>query len=231
LGLSGQVDVCADHYLWMAAPNYTDTSGAPSFCKKFNASTLDYFSQAQAFVRTVSETYPGYSILLTGHSLGAGLSAMVANWPNVTNGPCPTPRVAGALVFAAPDYLFALRMRTRGLNFSSTSAHAVAVVADAFDPVFANPFYRVFEGMIGERALWTTNQTGIPSAACERCVTIEHAADSQSLSCLVCMSERHVFKHYEDLVRSGARPDCIATVNLCSHSSSCGSLECHGNCC
>eukprot|EP00672_Neobodo_designis_P016490 CAMPEP_0174828770 /NCGR_PEP_ID=MMETSP1114-20130205/1528_1 /TAXON_ID=312471 /ORGANISM="Neobodo designis, Strain CCAP 1951/1" /LENGTH=332 /DNA_ID=CAMNT_0016062495 /DNA_START=27 /DNA_END=1021 /DNA_ORIENTATION=+ len=227
-GLSGQADVCADHFLWDAPPDFANFSGAPDFCAKFNRSTLDYFGAARSFLASAKASYPGYHVLLTGHSLGAGLAAMLALWPS--SGACPGPANDGAAVFSAPDYLYALRRRTNE-SFGDAQAYRVAVVADEFDPVFYRAKERAFEGMVGWRGLWVESQTGAPSVACEVCDLIEHAKSLETPFCFACMLTRHVFSHYEALVASGGVPKNISRVQLCTGSETCRQNPCASPCC
>ena len=47
-------------------------------CSIFMYSTLDYFSQVLNFTHCVMEAYPGYPLLLKGHSLGTWLVVLVS---------------------------------------------------------------------------------------------------------------------------------------------------------
>jgi len=47
-------------------------------CDDFSESDLDYVQQADSAVRRVQKTLPGFSLLLTGHSLGAHLAIVTA---------------------------------------------------------------------------------------------------------------------------------------------------------
>lgn len=227
-GVSGQADVCADHFLWNAAPNFSNFTGAPAFCKHFNVSTLDYIARARDFLAAVAQAFPEHDRMVTGHSLGAGIAAMLAAWPRSSG--CLVPAVDGALVFAAPDFVFALRQRL--LTNFSREAPSIAVVADAYDPVFNSAFYRPFQGMMGTRGLWTVNQTGSASWECDICDAVDHAARLSSPTCFVCMTQRHVFSHYEELVKSVGPPAEVKTVELCSTSpAECPRPLCEHHCC
>ncbi|MCO5606701.1 hypothetical protein L7F22_060891 [Adiantum nelumboides] len=67
-------DLCADKLLWEGL----DLGSLPAKSSVFNPYTLDYFSQALNYTLQVINLYPTSPILLSGHSLGAGLAILVA---------------------------------------------------------------------------------------------------------------------------------------------------------
>ncbi|KAH7315867.1 hypothetical protein KP509_21G068800 [Ceratopteris richardii] len=70
-------DLCAGAILF---PRYADFLAPPlDLCAGFfGLPSLDYVAQAVAYTRLVLQTYPSSSVLLAGHSLGAGIAILVS---------------------------------------------------------------------------------------------------------------------------------------------------------
>jgi hypothetical protein len=223
-GVSGQADVCADYYLWTAEPPTVPASPQqqqqqqtqpPPYCANFTWDTLDYFTTARQFAQQAAIELPGYSILYTGHSLGAGLAALMALLPLLhPSANCSAPVAAGAVAFASPNVLFALQHRLASLNLTGSQlSQNVAIFADAYDPVQVHSFNAPAHGMIG--SLWWYSVGSTPPLPCYVCVDVERA-ETDSLDCLLCMSERHIFSHYVEMIRAGDRPTFTQRFNDCS---------------
>jgi hypothetical protein len=223
-GLSGQADVCADAWLW-GPDGAPAPASLPSFCAQFTATQLDYFGNAVAFAWSVAAAFPTFSVLFTGHSLGAGLASMLALWPQATPGRgaarCIAPSSSGALGFAAPDFLSALQARVPNpaLIMTDSALSRIAIFADAFDPVQGAALFRPSHGMVGQLWLWRDGADP-PSTECLECFDVGHVQSPQSLMCLVCMAQRHVFSHYVSIIRSGLAPSLVGPVADCVTNSS-----------
>ncbi len=220
-GISGQADICADAYLF--GPNI---SALPPFCSRFNDTTLDYMDAARRFALRVQFALPFCTIMYTGHSLGAALAAGMALYrldisSENRTAPCAPVAVAGAVVFAAPDYLFVLATRswvpianvTVGLQPGDDMLDSkILVLADVYDPVQATAQLRPARGMVGTLCYW--NISGPPSAECVACFTRYIATQPDAPDCIACLLQRHVFSHYEQLVASRVLPNC-SSVQAC----------------
>lgn len=196
--LGGICDQCADMLLWDGIA-YEDL---PARCQQFNESTLDYLTAALAFSNAVQDAFPTYSILFTGHSLGAGLAACVSSLGNLgffNNIGC-APSNAGAIVFSPPGYIGTLSNRT-GVDLSLLDAKRIVALADVWDPVWANCNASYAGGVSALVCSWLV---GSPSAECVACDTFE--VSSNSTDCDVCMIQRHIFSHYMSL--GNVTPNC-----------------------
>jgi hypothetical protein len=208
---SGACDVCADQMLWQG----TAVADLPAMCAPFNASTLDYWGEARAMVQTIATTYDGYDVLFTGHSLGAGLSNLMAALtdarspcrPHPTTPDGPVASFAGAAVFSTPEYITTLQNRS-AVDVSRIDVARFAMFADAYDPIFTAARLHAFGGMAALVCEW---HDGAPSAQCLACEAQQRANvdGAPSVQCVECMFQRHVFKHYEEIVYNATvRPVC-----------------------
>jgi hypothetical protein len=126
---------------------------------------------------------------------------------------CSAPVAAGAVAFASPNVLFALQHRLASLNLTGSQlSQNVAIFADAYDPVQVHSFNAPAHGMIG--SLWWYSVGSTPPLPCYVCVDVERA-ETDSLDCLLCMSERHIFSHYVEMIRAGDRPTFTQRFNDC----------------
>lgn len=220
---SGRADICADAYL------FNET--VPAYCDDFSAAVLDYAGSARAFANSVRATLPQARIMYTGHSLGAALAAMLTLY-RFEVGCAPTDGVAGAVIFASPDFLYAM------VTHSHVDLDSIAVVpagawarwparilslVDAYDPIHVAAQSRPGRGMLGHLCTW--NLTA-PSSACIQCDS-SNATNQASSDCLECFYERHYFGHYVKLAGSGHLPTC-GIVSECERArAACNSREKH----
>ena len=161
---SGQADACADLLLAGTAP-----TALPPFCAAFSNATLDYIPRAAEFAAAAAAAYPGFQLLLSGHSLGASLAMMVAAMhaagptatPSLVATPLPAAAAAAAAAqtpvvgFATGSWRGALRRRT-GLAPNASAAardqRALFALADRWDPVQASA--TAASELLGEACLW-----------------------------------------------------------------------------
>eukprot|EP00667_Euglena_gracilis_P012849 EG_transcript_13218 len=186
-------DRCADDLLWNGVP----WERLPAACHRFPAATLDYFRAAVAFAWEAARQFPGRDVALTGHSLGAGLALLVA----AAAGDCAPPS-AGAVGFAAPPVVPALRNRT-ATNPAAGPPSRLVAFADTADPVL----YAVnaTDGFQGTLCLWG----GPIPAACRQCYAGHPTSiDLKRPPCLECFLQRHVYHHYYHDLVPGAPATC-----------------------
>jgi len=206
----GLADLCADMLLWEGL----EFESLPPQCSIFTYSTLDYFSQALNFTHGVMEAYPGYRLLLTGHSLGAGLAILVsaALWESSS----ATVPVIG---FGAPGTKEPLQ--TRSLSLRAADEGKVFVIANEWDEIMRSQW----DGQIGILCLYQT----VEPEACSACfshgymnsplflnihsknTSVEEGQGSNMLpigDCKTCFMETHVLKGLIALVKEGKKPIC-----------------------
>lgn len=204
--LGGLCDRCADSFLWDNI-KYKDL---PENCRQFNVSTLDYLSNAMEFANTVASAFPLYNIMFTGHSLGAGLAAVVSTLGNfLVNADC-APFNAGAIVFSPPGYIATLMDRT-GVDLGLVDPYMVVSLADRWDPVWVGCNASQYGGVIAQVCEWFS---GVPSAACIECDSAPSELPLNTSNCQTCLVERHEFYHYEQL--RPISPACGAARQECS---------------
>lgn len=192
--VSGAADACANAVLFHDTPR----EQLPLFCAPFEDEAIDYYTRAVQFARQVERAYEqvGLQMLITGHSLGAGLAVLVAAALNEDLG---RKRLVQVVAFAEPPVLQALRKRGHSSGLPSGSAF---VLADANDPV---QLAAADMGMVGTPCSWAT---GPPPPSCNSC---DFASSTRSAACLECMLATHTLKHLLALLR-GSRPTCSKGV-------------------
>jgi hypothetical protein len=203
---SGICDQCADRMLWGGVA-YRDL---PDPCHRFDESTLDYFRAALLFARRVALHFFGYDMMFTGHSLGAGLAALVSNLGNIFLDDCAPPN-RGAVVFSTPGYVEVLINNT-GADLGDVDPRRLVVFADEWDPVFVGCNRSKDGGFLG---YWCTWSDGPPSQSCITCDSTTGELPRDTSACNACMQERHVFSHYMAIARvsptcHGSRQECTA---------------------
>lgn len=173
----GMADACAGRLLFGRGMSREDL---PASCESFPDATLDYGRAAIAFAGTVQTAYPGFDLLVTGHSLGAGLALLVARALNVQ-----------VVALALPPIQAGIRLR-RSAYFMADSNDPVQRAAHAADL-----------GGLTYLCLW---DTGATPASCADC-RYSSNRDVRSSECLDCIAATHSLKHYLGLLR-GPRPLC-----------------------
>ncbi|GAQ81125.1 hypothetical protein KFL_000710300 [Klebsormidium nitens] len=128
--LDGLADRCADFLLWYGGYENAKSSDFIDFAfecqEKFNYRTLGYYSQAIDHTRSVLAAYPGASILLTGHGMGAGLALLVsASNLSPETGPMPV------IAFSAPSVGHALQ--ARNLKMWKAESSLAYIIGDRWD--------------------------------------------------------------------------------------------------
>uniref|UniRef100_A0A0D6R2H9 Fungal lipase-type domain-containing protein n=1 Tax=Araucaria cunninghamii TaxID=56994 RepID=A0A0D6R2H9_ARACU len=205
----GLADQCADMILW----DGKEFESLPPECSIFTYSTLDYFSQALNFTKKVMEAYPGHPILLTGHSLGAGLAVLVsaALSDNDDDGP-----VVPVIGFGPPGTKEA--MEKRFLHLRAAEEGKVFLVANQWDEITRTQW----DEQVGILCLYQTEEP----EACKACfdslafstrhghghsrLLLEETGGEQwsESSCTTCFIKTHVLKNLIKLVNEGSKPVC-----------------------
>mmetsp|Transcript_102903 Transcript_102903/g.193577 ORF Transcript_102903/g.193577 Transcript_102903/m.193577 type:complete len:343 (-) Transcript_102903:49-1077(-) len=183
-GVSGQADSCADQLLW---DNATYDS-LPAFCRQFSREDLDYFSAAEAFADRALDLLKPSATLFVGHSLGAGLSVMVA--ARQVRAERWQPQVLGV---SAPTFDAVLKARVNR-DPEELQADRYVVIYDVFDPLF-----RVAQSSSGVRGSTVCTYTPFPSiSVCVDCFSnVDDITKwNQDPRCLECFSVTHVLKYY-----------------------------------
>lgn len=193
---SGQCDMCADALLW--SPKRLP-GALPPWCGHYPASDLDYLSVARNYVASIARAYPAAGILLTGHSLGAGIAAILGASSPVAVPECVASSVQEAIVFSTPGFLEAVAKYTSA-PVHQLNADKVTIIADVYDPVFFWARQHPFGGAVGLPCFW--NCSGPPSPFCALCEFSEPWLNMSSFECLVCFAERHTYSHYVALIRN-----------------------------
>ena len=200
---SGRADACADRLLWggVAPPDL------PTACDAFPARDLDYLARARDFVASVRAAHPERDLLLTGHSLGAGLAAILAaadyNMTAAVAAGSARQVTRKAVVFSSPGTRRVLRERSR-IRIAEVDSREIVVVADVWDPVYVAA--ERGRGLVGTPCAYATP----PGPACEACYR-RPALNMSRPDCEECFLQHHIFGHYLRLVNSSAtRPDCTA---------------------
>ena len=190
VGVSGQADECADIRLWDS-----HTKQEPAYCSKFDNYTLDYLGRALDMTGLVQDRFPDAEILMTGHSLGAGLANLVAVLDTAPSYPRPV------VSFSSPGVLEALRAHAPGpFNPHDVNTSRTFVLADEWDPIF----HKGNATLLGTTCQWNSKEP----ETCRVCYA-EH--NENSLACLACFETQHVYKHYLALL-DVPRPQCHTHV-------------------
>ncbi|XP_057870237.2 uncharacterized protein LOC131076906 isoform X2 [Cryptomeria japonica] len=204
--LDGLADICADMLLW----DGLDFNSLPPKCSIFTYSTLDYFSQALNFTRHVMDAYPGYPLLLTGHSLGAGLAVLVSAALSENS------LIVPVIGFGPPATLKPLERRS--LHLRAADEGKVILVANEWDEIMRTQW----EGQLGTLCLYQTVET----EACTACfdnfevsggwgsarLLLEKEGEKGSVlpegNCIICFMQTHILKTLIKLVQEGSKPIC-----------------------
>lgn len=187
-GESGQADRCADALLIGDEP--------PPYCGKFPASTLDYWHAALAFIGRVRAAYPLVDLLLTGHSLGAGL-ALATAVASAEDG-----SLRPAVAFAAPAWVRILEQQAHvPAPLAMAARQRLYAMADEWDPVQKEAEEE--HGLAGTECKWSSTAT----AACTLCFGAQ-PFNASALGCSECFRERHVYAHYLNVDVPGERAVC-----------------------
>lgn len=143
-------DVCADKLLWEGF----NMSSLPEECLVFNPRTLDYVSQALNYTLQVISLYPSVPILLTGHSLGAGIAVLVAAALSHV-------QILPVIGFGAPATRKALL--DRGLSIRSLGNDSIMVIGHEWDVIMRTQM----EGQVGSLYFYPQME----SASCKACIS------------------------------------------------------------
>lgn len=209
----GLADRCADMLLWEGL----EFESLPSQCSIFTYSTLDYFSQALNFTHRVMEAYPGYPLLLTGHSLGAGLAILISAAISESSN-----TIIPVIGFGAPATKEPLQKRS--LSLKAADEGKVFVIANEWDAIMRSQW----AGQLGILCLYQT----VEPEACAACFShgdrnsslfldihrentaVEEGQSSMHLvdNCMTCFMETHILKRLIALVEEGDKPICKQRV-------------------
>jgi hypothetical protein len=209
--VSGQADACADQLLW---GDDDSDQPLPEFCSKFSTATLDYWGRARDFWQEVQAAYPTVQWLLSGHSLGAGLSILLSmeqccRLPLSIDGggaSCEVP----AMGFSSPPVDALLQERVENCSMPALKARhwrSALVLADSSDPVYHDASV-VSRGLNG-----TTDCLWVPDPfpmQCQLCFDgDDNLGGGDGAACDACFATSHVYGHYLDLVATSPRPNCM----------------------
>lgn len=173
-GLSGQADFCADKVLW----DNTTSSALPSFCQQFTPETLDYLGHSLELTRKARELLTGFDLLLTGHSLGAGLAILSAA------AGIQQKLVLKAVVFSSPGFDSLLQQRLHILP-SQLPTRQLRAIYNEFDPVYMNATEKH-----GIRGATSCLFQGLPEpTSCSICYHSSPGQPSAKRNCLLCFAE------------------------------------------
>ncbi|CUG88782.1 lipase, putative [Bodo saltans] len=189
--IGGLCDRCADTYLWDNVPYQQ----LPADCMQFPETTLDYLTLAANFANDVAFAFAEYEIMFTGHSLGAGLAAVVSTLGNAALNFGCAPANSGAVVFSAPGYIATMMYRT-SVDLSVVDPYRVVTLVDRWDPVWVGCNASTRGGVMAQVCQWFF---GVPSTACIECDSTPAELPLNTSNCETCMMQRHAFFHYEQL--------------------------------
>ncbi|KAL2652951.1 hypothetical protein R1flu_021079 [Riccia fluitans] len=216
---SSMADLCADELLWIPKPG---AGPVGENCSRFSSETIDYYKQAVDYTEKVMCTYPDSSLLLTGHSLGAGLALVVTATLEVSPS---LPVVA----FSAPG--IANFLERRSMTLGESQAKRVFTISDMWDEIVRT----TWEDQVGTTCLYPTDQVKVCNICFDEtggkqttqmqcdvqnldCKEEEKSTDKSQLSinripgftdaCWMCFLETHILKRVMKLVDLGVRPVC-----------------------
>ncbi|KAL3684727.1 hypothetical protein R1sor_002749 [Riccia sorocarpa] len=139
---ASMADLCADDVLWI-----TKAGAAPvaENCSRFSSETLDYYKQAVNYTEQVMRTFPDSPLLLTGHSLGAGLALLVTATLKVS----PSLPV---IAFSAPGVAKVLKRKS--LTLEPSQAKRLVLISDMWDEIVRT----TWEDQVGITCLYPTDE-------------------------------------------------------------------------
>ena len=230
----GQSDLCADQILW---DNISDPSLMYPFCASIPPAQLDYYSQAKQFLRSVMLKYAApYQIMLTGHSLGAGLSNMMVL--STIDPDCFPPddavRLVGSVVMSSPSFILPTMQRVRVANYSTSAglqlglSMRITTIADSFDPIYMeanrNPI-----GLLGGLCTYTILPEPFACSICQ----LDPTDSPSNIACELCFAQRHIYSHYlHTFENSTLMPSCAASPrDPCQTPSNAQACTGHGSAC
>lgn len=121
----GRADGCANAYIFTA-------DGPSDAClQEFTEDSLDYVAHARSFVERALASHPDMDIVLTGHSMGGALGALVA-----LSLPARSLARVSVVAFGPCPWMDAYE-RAHGQRPSATHMQRLYFVAEQFDPVAA----------------------------------------------------------------------------------------------
>ncbi|XP_024369794.1 uncharacterized protein [Physcomitrium patens] len=198
-------DMCADELLW-TLPGGDNCSLPLGTCDKFDEATLDYFSQAVEYTRKVIAAYPSASLLLTGHSLGAGLAVLVS-------AALSTHPAIPVIGFSSAGTRNALKVRN--LTLDADHQKRIIIIADQWDEIMRTSWDQQL-GLLCfyQTALDSNCKKCFESPSCifgtvssrRRLVEIESVTDADD--CMLCFLKTHYLANVMNTIQKGTRPVC-----------------------
>jgi hypothetical protein len=226
--LQSLADLCGGMLLW---GEFADYSSLPVDCtSNFNESTLDYLHQAIAFTELAIRAYPNAaSLLLTGHSLGAGLAILVSK-VLFERRSVELPVIAFSARGPGGNALFSK------MDLSDDLDHVITIALEWDEVVRASwddqvgllCLYEQDEPSSCQACFSTTNtssSSSLPSASSSSRIGEEEKVGNLTASaakflaqgdCWTCFLETHILKIVIDAVAKGEKPVCRF---ICSHES------------
>jgi len=191
--MSNPADLCADNYLGFGNSDAFD-------CSVYTDAQVDYYAQGLKFLRTTAPKIPkDHQIMITGHSLGAGLGALIGMTSNLST-----------IVFSSPP--FGGFANKTGLSWETADPNKLAIFADQWDPVYNMASDNSF------RANGWTPGTITPTLAQDRSGTECVWYSNVTTSCLAlfgygqeydnCFKEKHYIWNYFDHLKGDYLPAC-----------------------
>ena len=229
----GQSDLCADQILF---DNITNPADMYPFCASIPPAQLDYYIAAKAFLRSVLTTYPApYEVLMTGHSLGAGLSNMMVL--SAVDPQCFPPqdaaRIVGSVVMSSPAFILPIMERVQAPYPASAATQEalskrITTLADAFDPVYMVANKHPI-GLLGQVCKWVILPEPISCSICQ----LDPSDSSTNLPCQACFVQRHIYSHYLHTFQNATlMPVCEASPRTpCSNPTNALACTGHGSDC
>lgn len=197
---SAQADTCANRMLW----DNVAYESLPAMCRHWSREDLDYLSLAEDFADSALESLRPSATLIVGHSLGAGLSVLVAAGKSREKLWHPQ-----AVTLSAPPFNDVLRSRMHR-DPSELQAQRHVLIYNVFDPL-----YRESAGPsgIGGSTVCTFSTKPAPQV-CLNCYTkfdpltkFKPTEWMKDPDCINCFINTHILKHYLDqLVGTLQRP-------------------------
>eukprot|EP00924_Labyrinthula_sp_SR-Ha-C_P009131 augustus_masked-scaffold_2-processed-gene-13.56-mRNA-1 protein AED:1.00 eAED:1.00 QI:0/0/0/0/1/1/2/0/581 len=198
-------DFCADQILWNLTGHTNKEAEEKYNCKRFTPEELDYVSQAKSFVTTVLSSEllsqaKTIRILLSGHSLGAGLSEFMSYFYNNFE-QLDRVSLVTALSFSSPGIKSIINEEKYSLVHKKVNEKGcVLQIYNPWDPIVGLTRFN----QKGYMCAWSLKEVNRTKDCVECYASIKLKPKIEE--CGKCEQETHLFFHYEDAIKTYSAP-------------------------